>query len=576
MRFVLAPFALALVVGCAGGTADPGGDAPPTPTTTSTVPTVPTTPGSSPTGDPPNVPSTPGTSDPNPGTPPEEEPTVPPAELCGTSEVGKPLLRRLSRRELVRSLEDVFPEVKGAWTATLSADNLSTDGFDNNAAVLVVGKQTADEIATTAASVAKAVTGDGFAAVLPCSQSQADRACATAYLDKYGKRLFRRPLTDDERTRYLELFDQAVSLADFKTGIAYLTRALVQSPHFVYRREVGTPSGTRYRLTPYEIATALSYSFAGTTPSDELLGKADRGELASPEALTAVAKDLLMASGQEVLHRFMDSWLGYSRVASMQKTNVAEFSARRTEMVEETRRFIADVLGKGGGPRELLVATSTTPTTALASFYGFPAPSADFAPVERPAGRGIGILAQGSLLAANASPNSSSPTKRGLLVFERFLCLEPPMVPPNVPDIQEPRPGITTRERYEEQHASGTCASCHKLFDPIGFGFEQFDEVGRYRADENGLAIDTKSHVPLDGGVLFEFTNLEELAQGLAEQPRVHACISHFITEYVFGGAGDCLGETRRPEFVDGTVGFVDYFASLAAEPHFTERALTP
>src|SRR5690606_20552456 len=178
----------------------------------------------------------------------------------------------------------------------------------------------------------------------------------------------------------------------------------------------GTASGNRYRLTQHEIATALSYAFAGTTPSDDLLAKADRGELDGPATLTAIAKELLTTSGQEVMHHFMDAWLGYSRVSSMQKTNVAEFTERRNEMVEETRRFIADVLAKGGGSRELLLASTTTPSKALASFYGFPAPSADFAPVERPAGRGVGILAQGSLLAANAAPNSSSPTKRGLLV----------------------------------------------------------------------------------------------------------------------------------------------------------------
>src|SRR5690606_11286869 len=280
MRFVLAPFALALLVGCAGGTADGGNETPgpgPTPTSTSTAPSVPS---STPPNTPGNPSTPPGTNDPpSTGNPPAEEPRAPAAELCGTSSVGKPMLRRLNRRELVRSLEDVFPEAKGAWTASLSADNLSTQGFDNNAAVLVVGKQTADEIATTAASLAKAVTGNAFAQILPCSQSQADRACAATYLDKYGKRLFRRPLTDEERTRYLALFDQAVSVADFETGIAYLTRALVQSPHFLYRREVGTASGNRYRLTQHEIATALSYAFAGTTPSDDLLAKADRGEL---------------------------------------------------------------------------------------------------------------------------------------------------------------------------------------------------------------------------------------------------------------------------------------------------------
>jgi hypothetical protein len=159
--------------------------------------------------------------------------------------------------------------------------------------------------------------------------------------------------------------------------------------------------------------------------------------------------------------------------------------------------------------------------------------------------------------------------------MERFLCKERPTVPADVPPLAKPDPGrVTTRQRHEESHAVGTCLGCHMNFDPIGYGFEHFDHVGRYRADEGGLTINSTSYVPLDGEQLFSFTSAEELVQGLANQNLVHECVSGYLATYAFGGAEDCLAETRRPEFVTGTLGFADYYASFAAEPHFGERRM--
>src|SRR5689334_5037477 len=119
----------------------------------------------------------------------------------------------------------------------------------------------------------------------------------------------------------------------------------------------------------------------------------------------------------------------------------------------------------------------------------------------RPAS-GVGILAQGSILAGNANSQGSSPTRRGLLVLEKFLCHARPLAPPNVPSLEESAPANearTTRERYERLHATSSfCRGCHSRFDPIGFGFEHFDEIGRYRDDEKGNAIDARGQFDKD------------------------------------------------------------------------------
>lgn len=502
-----------------------------------------------------------------------------PNSVCGTSRLGAPRLRRLSRAELLSTLADVFPEAKDAWSVSLSADPISTYGFDNDSTLLVVGKQTAAELDTAGDAVGAAVSGPALAALLPCSASP-DAACSQQFIDKYGKRLFHRALTTEESARYVALFQQVSSAHDFATGIRFVTRALVQSPHAVYRREVGVASGSDYRLTANEVATELAYDFTGTAPTDELLARAEAGQLASPAALEAQARELLLSpQGLVTIERFFDAWLGYGLASSVTKPSVPEFATLRDAMVGEARYFLGQVVvAQNGGLNELLTAPFTTPTSSLAAFYGFPAPASDNALVQRPAGKGIGILAQGALLATLSGPDASSPTRRGVMVMDRLLCRSKPTVPPSVPKLTPPEPGnFTTRQHYEAIHAKdGACKLCHSLFDPIGFGFEHFDEVGRYRDTEGGLPVDSASYVPsADGsGHLFEFQNLEELAQGLAAQKVPYECTTGYLSTYVFGAPEACLGEGKRGAFIDREASFVDYLASLAAEPHFSQRRL--
>jgi hypothetical protein len=300
----------------------------------------------------------------------------------------------------------------------------------------------------------------------------------------------------------------------------------------------------------------------------------------SPEVLVDTARDLLLASDGRVLQSFFDAYVGHSRVTTIAKAGVNGFADLRESMLEETRRFIDEVvLNRGGGSRELLTADFTTPTLALANFYGFDGdslPNADFDVVPRPEGRGIGLLAQASVLATLSRPDGSSPTKRGQWVFSRLLCNDIPNPPPAIPELgealDEDAPPPTTRQLYEQLHAQGDCQGCHVLWDPIGFGFEHFDEAGRYRETEGELTIDASSYVPHQGVRLFEFDGQEELMTQLAEQQVIQECMTGYLSTFAFGGELTCAGEQRRVEFMNGSIGFVDYLVSLAGEPHFRER----
>jgi hypothetical protein len=492
---------------------------------------------------------------------------------CPQVQLGSPVLRLLTASEFTNTISDIFPQVATQWSNTLPANTLSAYGFANDSSA-VVGPQLAQALLDTATSIATAVTGTTLATTLPCSATSADHSCADQFVTQYGRRLFRRSLTQAEHDNYLTFFDSALAKSNFATALKWVLVGLIQSPNAVYRSEIGTAAsdGTR-NLSADEVATEFAYTFTGSTPSDALLTQAESG---SSVDVVSLAKSLLASdAGKAQVEQFFEAYLGYPQVASVERTNVTNFMAVRNDMVQETRTFIDQIVQNNGGLQDLLTSPNTNPSIQLASYYGMPAPSADYASVQRPTTYGIGLLAQGSLLAANALPTSSSPTQRGLVVFSKLLCETKPTPPPNVPPPPPPAPGqVTTRQRYEEQHANGgACASCHKLFDPIGFGFEHFDEGGRYRADDGGLQINTVSDVPNpDGTPLFNFQDEPTLAQGLATQEVVYQCFAAYLATYAYGTADSCLGSSNVADFKAGTVSIMDYYASLAAEPHFVKR----
>jgi hypothetical protein len=480
-------------------------------------------------------------------------------------------------------LKQVFPSLGAGFSVRLGPDPVSALGFSNDARMLVVATQTAQEIASTAEDVADQLTsGAALAELLPCAASAPARACADELIQSVGAKLFRRPITSEEAADYGGLYDSVAGKSDFVTGVRWVLVSLIQSPSAVYRSELGSGSGGGRKLDGYELASELAYTFSATPPSPELLALGASGGLAAPEARVAEAQKLLMTpAGQQQLHQFLTEWSGYTKVASKTKTTVEGFDDLRSSMLQETSLFLGEaVVGRRGGVRELLTANYTFLNADLAGLYGFgTAAGAELELTERPPGRGLGLLAQGSMLAGSAHSDASSPTLRGLVVYERLMCHQKPVPLAMIPTLESPMPGAkTTRERYEVSHGSKPgCAACHQYFDPIGFGFEHFDEAGRYRGDESGLPIDASGQVNEypSGAVAFSFDGLEDLATQLASQQAVSDCVSGLAAAYAFAGAGGrtCLAEDSRAAFARGDVGVMDYFAQLAGAPSFAERA---
>ena len=193
----------------------------------------------------------------------------------------------------------------------------------------------------------------------------------------------------------------------------------------------------------------------------------------------------------------------------------------------------------------------------LAGFYGLPAPGSS-EPVSVPAGpqRG-GLLTLGSVLASHAHPNESSPVRQGLFVRERLLCQAPPPPPPDV-DVVPPQldPDATTRERFSQHTDDPACSGCHRLIDPLGFGFEAYDGVAAFRSTENGLPIDVSGEIIEiePGAAPVPFDGLEELASALSQSPAAQACIVenyvHFTSGREVTTEDECTIETLSEQLV--------------------------
>ncbi len=507
---------------------------------------------------------------------------------CATPAPGPRLLRRLSRSEYDATIHDLF-NIESAWGASFTTD-IVVNGFDNNADALRVTPLLADQTRKAAEAIARqiiATPGQN----LPCDAATGDAACAEKLIDALGKRAFRRPLDAADHARYLALYDLIAKDDGFAGGVEAVITAMLQSPSFLYRAELGDaamPAGPEaIKLTPYEVASELSYFLWGTMPDAALFTAADAGELATPAQIEKQARRLLAdPRSRATIQRFVESWLEIDRLPNIPKDAVTYpelDAAARVAQREETRRFVTHVMEDGTGTlSELLTSRTSYLSPALAKLYGVPAPTgapdADgFAETSFDGTARAGLLTQGSVLTTHSKPTSSSPIHRGKLVRERLLCQ--PLPPPPAGLLVQPPPDdptLTTRERYAVHATNEPCKSCHRLMDPIGFGFERFDGIGRERDLEAGQKIDASGQIVSTPGSDGTFDGTVELATKLAASPDVHACFATQWMRFAYGiqesAATACLVDDLGQKFEKGGLKIADLIVALTLAPRFAQR----
>ncbi len=497
---------------------------------------------------PPGDPSDP--SDPaNPVPPPPASapPTTGAMAACQGEEVPGPRrLRLLTRAEYASTVTDLLGVPRP------SVDNLPVesvvDGFDNNAGASVVTNRHLDEYLATAERLAVAAIPLSRTRLAPCAPAA---GCDRTFVTSFGQRAFRRPLSNEEITRYLAMFAPAVTGGSFDKGIELVVRAMLSSPYFLYRSEMGerTADGT-YKLSPYEVATAMSYFLWGTTPDDQLLEAARSGALGRPDGFEAAARRLIAdPRSRPAVLAFFRQWLGTDGFLFTNKdaTVYPGFDdAVRRAMVEEQDAFVSHAVFEGTGKlEELFNADYVFASQPLARFYGLAGGGATAQKIPSrttpQAGPRGGVLLLGSVLGMHAHPNESSPVRRGVFVRARLMCQTLPP-PPESLNIMPPGldPTLTTRTRFARHSTDEVCKGCHKFIDPIGFGFERYDGVAAYRSEEHGQPIDASGQVngleDLNADTSQPFDGPADLARILAGSPNAQACFARQMFRYARGG----------------------------------------
>ena len=405
-----------------------------------------------------------------------------PPENGGVGMVG---LRRLSRTEMDHTLRDLLGDDTDPGTRFLPEDVI--DPFDNDYTHQAVSTVLVESIETMANDVATRLVEDTTRRqlVVGCEPTgPADATCMEGFVARVGRMALRRPLQGEEIESWTQLgLDFAAQRSDFYEGVDTVLRVLLQHPNFIYRVEVGTPTEEPgvFRLDGYEVATRLSYFVWGTTPSEDLLDRAEAGELDSPVQVANLARTMLEdPRARERVDRFHAMWLGYYALP--------HDASLTTSMRQETRALLDDVIFDD--PRSYLdvfAAGGSYVDDTRAELYGLPAPGSDDPTwVDYGETGRQGLLSHGSFLSVAARFGDTSPTQRGLLIRTRLLCQVIPPPPPEV-DVDNPPEGGDAEckiDRYEEHRSNGACNGCHEQIDPVGFGLEQYDQMGRFRTAE--------------------------------------------------------------------------------------------
>jgi len=409
--------------------------------------------------------------------------------------------------------------------------------FDNNADAALVTAGHVDAYLEAASAIAERAAARADE-VVGCDFRGDPNGCADQVIGELGTRAFRRPLLDDERGRYRMLFDQGNAGGGFSAGLDAVVHALLSSPNFLYRSEIGESVGNGlYQLTAYEMATALSYTFWATAPDRELLEAAASGELDDNVGVERHARRLLAdPRSREVVGVFAKQWLSADKISTIDKNSALfpEFADLREDLERETEEFVSYVVFESSGTlQELLTADYTFANDRLAALYGLAAPGGDTLRKVNYQGQRLGILGHGSVLGATSHSDQTSPIRRGLFVRGRLLCQDLPPPPPDAGAVPSVDPTATTRERFRQHTDDPVCASCHQYIDDVGFGLESFDPIGRFRTSENGQTIDSSGNLNdvdrLGSGSDAPFSTLPQLANILAESSAPRSC---FVRQY--------------------------------------------
>jgi len=460
---------------------------------------------------------------------------------------GSPVLNyamvRLTNVQYTNTLHDLFPNL--TFTDPSLPNENVVSGFTNMASGQTATALLIQDFQTAAAAMAGAVSSQ-FSSVVSCTPTNTtdEDNCAQSFITSFGKQAYRRPLTSDESNRLYTFYQAQRASEDFPTALTDVIQVVLQAPSFLYRLEGGTqaPNGGPVPLTPYEVASRLSYFLTNSMPDATLMQAADANQLQTADQVEAQARRLLMdPRAHDAVAKFHYDWLNLATLQGMTKdpTDFPNFTTTiGNELATSVTQFLEHEFWDENSLTSMLTDASGYVNSDTASYFGVSSPGSStpqLTPLDST--QRAGILTQPGLLAGLANTVDDSPVHRGVLVLNSFLCSPPPPPPPSVNPSPPPLvPGMptTVRERLTQSHALGSCAVCHNVIDNIGFAFENYDATGAWRDTDDGLPVDSSAQLTgtdVDGS----FVGAIALSQRLSQSHQVAQCIAYSWLRYALG-----------------------------------------
>jgi hypothetical protein len=370
-----------------------------------------------------------------------------------------------------------------------------------------------------------------------------DASAARKILAKLARRAYRRPVTEAEIAELVQLVERVQKDGDsFEEGLCLAIQRMLVSPHFLFRVERVHPDKGEEEsggLSQHELASRLSYFLWSSMPDDELLRCADERKLRQPAVLEAQLRRMLKdPKSSALVENFAGQWLRTQALEGHvpDRVKFPEFTDyTRMSMKKETELFFEHVLREDRPILDFIDANYTFLNQRLAEFYNIGGVKGhEFRKVDLTGTQRGGILTQASVLTVSSYPNRTSPVLRGKWILENILNAPPPPPPPNVPSLDEQAVGksLSLRQQLANHRANATCASCHARMDPLGFAFEHFDAIGRWRDKDGPFSIETAGELP-DGRSFKDHAELRALLKANADA--FTECLTAKMLTYALG-----------------------------------------
>ncbi len=512
---------------------------------------------------------------------------TPPA-LTSRPEFGEPMqitvaIRRITESQYRHTIADIFgPQIKinarfepekreeGLLAVGNARLSLTSSGFEQYFAL--------------GSSIADQVLGENQrAAALPCrpvNPARADDGCARQFIERYGERLFRRPLTESEAAARLRTASTGASQSgDFYSGLKLALTSLLVAPEFLFGVETAEPDPAnpgQYRLDGYTKAARVAFLLWDSAPDKELLEAARSGAIHTEAGLKQQVARLVSSprfeGGVRAFFADMLQLDGFENLVKDPAIYPKFSQAVADSAKEQTLKTVVDLLDrKKHDYRDLFTSNDTFINRPLAAVYRVPfASNAEWAPYTFPdSSERSGILTQISFLSLFAHPGTSSPTKRGIKLLEIFMGEPTPDPPANVDfsRVQDSTKG-TVRGRLLDHMNNQGCAGCHRRTDPPGLALEHFDGLGQLRTMENGARIVVSAEID---GVKIE--GAQGLSRFLHDDPRVPASLVRNVYAYGTGRKPEDQDEAYLSDqtraFADNGYRFCDLMMQIASSRGF-------